>query len=303
MSTTKFCVECGEICRAPFNTALNDNTLVYCKKDFDRIIKSGSGAMPSKTIFNDPKMGYCSKCTKKIDGDFKVVAGKHYHVSCFKCDLCHKDLGSAFFERVGNVYCQYCNIEINNDLELQKRLGPSATVLQNDNKEFNQTNRELYQNIQKGKESHQCTWCKKSIGDGQFVKFNDVVYHHNCFTCGQCQSIIGSKSFSQVPGLSMPLCQNCATSSPKKSSSNSESCMGCGKSISGAYTKIPDQGVYHKDCFRCNQCNSTLEKGYAMVAGKATCADCVPKQTGGTLSPGRTKGFVIDKRSGKKTFL
>jgi hypothetical protein len=53
----------------------------------------------------------CSKCSKSIDGKYKIFEGKHYHPNCFVCTKCHHIIDSTekFYDDKFGFLCSKCD--------------------------------------------------------------------------------------------------------------------------------------------------------------------------------------------------
>jgi len=110
-----------------------------------------------------------------------------------------------------------------------------------------------------------CFGCKRSVSAG--VRALDHLWHKECFSCKQCKKSLLEGSF--VPGDDgYPLCGDCYDERFGKK------CAKCSRPISGVFVNIEGKD-YHKECFVCNNCQSSFDGGYFMKDGKPLCKNCV----------------------------
>eukprot|EP01132_Coremiostelium_polycephalum_P003908 gene3908-4878_t len=276
----QFCGECGERCLQGY-VHPEDKTIVYCKRHYEELVAPicdlcNKSIMGVSSRFQDGKNYHpqcfnlehsCNRCSRPImGGESKFALNKHYHTKCFTCHLCNTNLDNTFIDRGGKPYCHKCNNDLNRD-EKGTLLKYGASTMSIENKDIadrNKTKVDLYDNVQKGKES--CNWCRKIITT-EAVSFNSNIYHQECFTCSQCTKQIGNQPFINRNGVA--ICQECG----KSTNSNSVLCGGCGKQITTTFMTAGNT-KYHPNCLVCNKCKRTLEKGYIEKGGKLLCSVC-----------------------------
>ncbi|KAI0981963.1 hypothetical protein GJ496_008868, partial [Pomphorhynchus laevis] len=115
----------------------------------------------------------CSKCGTVIESAGVSFNGKSFHTSCFKCDFCNKSInGQSKISVVnGSPCCSKCFAE---------------------------------------KFAKVCVRCKKSIeSDVEYLEFEDMYWHKECFKCSRCDRCIADESFYQGDNNDI-LCQNCS---------------------------------------------------------------------------------------------
>uniref|UniRef100_A0A8C6YXF9 Four and a half LIM domains 1 n=1 Tax=Nothoprocta perdicaria TaxID=30464 RepID=A0A8C6YXF9_NOTPE len=103
----------------------------------------------------------CIECKKPIGADSKELhfKNRYWHDNCFRCVKCYTSLvNEPFMLRENNkVWCSNC----------------TAT-----------------------EDAPRCKGCFKPIIAGdQNVEYKKMVWHKDCFTCSQCNKVIGSGSF------------------------------------------------------------------------------------------------------------
>jgi len=207
-------------------------------------------------------------------------------------------LSNEFLDIRGSPFCDNCGSEVS----LSKAGIPGVlyeTAEEKEKREQSKIQNELYGNVQAGKEV--CNWCRKVVGMDA-VTFTGKYYHPECFVCGSCGETIGKETYTDVGGLSY--CERC---SPKSlsSSSLSGSCAGCQQQLSGTYVTALQGAKYHPQCLKCTRCNVVLKGGFAAKAGKVVCANCASAKGPAPVPVAQAEkrtGFVIDPRSGKRTY-
>ncbi|GAM28813.1 hypothetical protein SAMD00019534_119890, partial [Acytostelium subglobosum LB1] len=310
----QFCGECGQRCGLAYPHP-TDKTMVYCREHYEKLVAPvcegclraivGEINMPSNGKKYHPECysedHKCSRCSMPVIGQSTMALRKHWHPKCFTCTLCNTKLGDTYVDRSGSPYCTKCNLDLADGQKSRALLEGHGHIVASTNKEAaerNQVKTDLFDNVQKGKET--CNWCRKIIVPGPFqtVTFAGALYHEQCFMCTTCGKSIGAEPF--VNKNCVAHCQDCG----KKSSVD---CHGCRKPITSTYT-IAGNNKYHPNCLVCKQCTTTLEKGYVENAGQFYCGPCSKGKTTVTTSQttnlpaGRKGGFTVDPRSGKKTF-
>lgn len=99
----------------------------------------------------------CSRCRKDISRSEAAVKamGKFFHIECFFCDQCQRELqGGQFYEVNGEPLCESCH---NNTLD-------------------------------------KCAVCEKTITE-KLLRATGKSFHPKCFTCCTCRIILDGKPF------------------------------------------------------------------------------------------------------------
>ncbi|KAI2807655.1 hypothetical protein BLOT_005593, partial [Blomia tropicalis] len=102
--------------------------------------------------------GMCNKCGEKVVGEGSGCTAMEmvYHIKCFTCFECHKELrGKSFYAMENSPYCEECYL---NTLE-------------------------------------KCSVCEKPILD-RILRATGKPYHPNCFTCVVCKKCLDGIPFT-----------------------------------------------------------------------------------------------------------
>eukprot|EP00026_Physarum_polycephalum_P011779 Phypoly_transcript_12023.p1 GENE.Phypoly_transcript_12023~~Phypoly_transcript_12023.p1 ORF type:complete len:345 (+),score=30.09 Phypoly_transcript_12023:61-1095(+) len=307
----QYCAECGEPC-SPGYSPVQDSPTVYCKIHYEKLFASkceGCNQPIVGEFMNSngkkyhvqcaPEGSRCERCRQPIFGSTKYTSSKAYHPKCFTCSSCNKLLSGEFTDLKGSPFCSNCA----NEVTLSRSGIPGVSYeseADREKREQAKIQNELYHNVQAGKEV--CNWCRKVAGIDA-VSFSGRYFHPDCFVCGSCGENIGKGTFTDVGGVAH--CDRCSPKAPASSSSSSM-CTGCRQPISGSHVTALQGNKYHPQCLKCTQCDTVLKGGFAAKAGKVVCANCASaKAPAPTVAHTgeRRSGFVIDPRSGKKTYM
>ncbi|GBL76302.1 Four and a half LIM domains protein 3 [Araneus ventricosus] len=112
--------------------------------------------------FTDHIAPRCVKCKQIIDTakEYATYEGKDFHINCFKCDDCGKNIGATtFLTHGGLAYCKECHVR-------------NFAV--------------------------RCFKCRYPITDEEGVMYNKQPYHDKCFTCHRCQTRLAGQKFKNV---------------------------------------------------------------------------------------------------------
>uniref|UniRef100_A0A914N5N6 LIM zinc-binding domain-containing protein n=1 Tax=Meloidogyne incognita TaxID=6306 RepID=A0A914N5N6_MELIC len=207
-------------------------------KEMEWKMRSGYGAAGEN---------YCTKCRQQISGDPPGVTalGQPYHVTCFCCDQCQKQLaGCSFYAVDGKNLCQ---VDYMNSLE-------------------------------------KCGKCKMPITQTFLAFYLKILralgkaFHPECFVCPTCQKSLDGIQFT-VDSENSAYCLDCFHErfSPR--------CASCLKVIapSGNETEVARviamDRSYHLDCYKCEDCglklNSKIEgQGCYPLESHLFCKNC-----------------------------
>lgn len=218
------------------------------------------------------------------------VFGHDYHVSCFRCIECNRQLNfkeDLYVEKDGYPCCQshekpiFCfsctkqvpvqqSVTIFNELWHRECLGCTFDQC---NKRWETDEIENEMEMKQGKllcKSHQyktCTNCKSGVLPADLLEYNSYFYHNHCFTCSICTKVIDSKlsQFLFDTKKTLPFCLE-----------HQKKCLICSKIISeqSQLLQIGNKD-YHNACFRCEMksCNNILAIGeYVCIKGHYFCS-------------------------------
>jgi len=184
----------------------------------------------------------CFGCNQVLGTEQRIKIQNHlYHVHCWKCLKCFKEIRNArYYIRSPSdfPYCESC-----------------------------------YTNLL----CEMCRKCGQPI-QGQTVEALGGSYHESCFLCAVCGRGFGGRGF--FVKNEQPLCENCihaqtGTSTAGMSSSHAKlPCAGCNMPIvnEGSFTAL--NRTWHRRCFKCGVCGTELwcQAFYSKSDGKPYCS-------------------------------
>jgi len=231
--------------------------------------------------------GVCAVCRQTMVGEMMSVGGKTYHVKCFSCAKCKREIGTKpYFEVNGQNVCESCN--------------PASGRCAGCNQPV--TGKVLVALDKKWHPEHfSCQRCQKPFPNGQFFEANGLPYcetdyyltiapkcsacgkevlgdcinalgqqwHPEHFTCAYCRKPFPNDVYHELAGK--PYCE------AHYQQMSGASCLGCGKGISGKFVGALG-GKYHPEHFLCAFCQNPLNPtSYKEAAGKGYCPGCFAK--------------------------
>eukprot|EP00123_Amoebidium_parasiticum_P015323 comp22899_c0_seq1/m.36213 comp22899_c0_seq1/g.36213 ORF comp22899_c0_seq1/g.36213 comp22899_c0_seq1/m.36213 type:complete len:229 (-) comp22899_c0_seq1:214-900(-) len=136
-----------------------------------------------------------------------------------------------------------------------------------------------------------CPGCNKEISDEEILDkiVEGVRYHLNCFACTKCNEYLGNgQKFFRDPATQGLLCGRCKpTPTPADTKqpgyqvhkptiqTEAAMCAKCGKGVFSAEKIRAFEKNWHKNCFKCAQCDAVLSAANAhSVDGNAHCLTC-----------------------------
>jgi hypothetical protein len=130
---------------------------------------------------NENFKGHCSTCNKPVYNENLYANDNIYHVTCFKCDICDKDLSEDnYIALEGKIYCE----------------------------------KDYYDRILGG-----CFACKKTLESEYIEPDQGKKFHRSCFACNVCKCTLSNKYFSTEDSkyycescfekLHYPMCSSC----------------------------------------------------------------------------------------------
>jgi len=139
------CQACGNPINGPFNA---EGGKPYCQECFQKKLAAAAPAPAAAPAagkpYPDPSV--CPICGKPPSGKVLKALDRMWHLDCFKCQGCHKDITGAYHEEGGLPYCPDCYKE---------------------------------------KFAAHCGICGKPIS-GPAIVTKDKSYHRECFVCSKC---------------------------------------------------------------------------------------------------------------------
>ncbi|KAI9730847.1 MAG: hypothetical protein M1834_005565 [Cirrosporium novae-zelandiae] len=103
-------------------------------------------------------------------------------------------------------------------------------------------------------------------------------YHKQCFVCKTCKSPFQTSDFYVLEN--QPYCER------HYHELNGSLCGGCDHGIEGPYIQTHSNKKYHPNCFKCEDCHTSLQNDYFEVNNKVYCSAHAGKQSA-MLGPGR----------------
>ncbi|XP_038124578.1 four and a half LIM domains protein 3-like [Cyprinodon tularosa] len=183
---------------------------------------------------------YCSQCSSKCAACSQPVMpgsrmleyeGSAWHEDCFLCHGCKKPIAAeAFIPDDSNFFCVSC---------YEQRVAP------------------------------RCSLCRKAVTKGG-VKFQEEVWHKDCFLCCGCSAPLAGQSFTSQGDS--PYCVRCF------SNLYANKCAGCNTPITGfgdgKYVSFEER-QWHQPCFKCSRCSvSLVGSGFFPDRDQILCKDC-----------------------------
>lgn len=114
---------------------------------------------------------FCAKCNGDITTHNINALGKNWHPDCFACTGCGNKLGTSFFSKEEQPYCENC---IN-------KSGLKTNVT--------------------------CNECGRDV-TGSYLTFGDKNFHNECLKCYSCKKVLPGDAFYNVNN--QPACLECA---------------------------------------------------------------------------------------------
>ena len=110
-----------------------------------------------------------------------------------------------------------------------------------------------------------CAGCGGRLGQ-EWTTALGQTWHPSCFLCAGCHKPIGDSKFVQNGAR--------AFHSKCYVQLHGDRCRGCGLAIDGRYVKTDTGDKYHEQCFRCQNCGTSLRGGYVLILGVPHCGEC-----------------------------
>ncbi|KAK2722982.1 four and a half LIM domains protein 5-like isoform X2 [Artemia franciscana] len=134
------------------------------------------------------------------------------------------------------------------------------------NKSFLYKEKNFYcQSCYHDKFAPKCQKCSKNILN-EVLKYDGGAYHKDCFVCHTCRLTLAGKKFMKHDGNLV--CTDCYSKSYAKT------CHSCTKAVMGDVIVFEDKH-WHKDCFVCHTCNSSLAGNKFLKSGEhLKCEKC-----------------------------
>lgn len=134
--------------------------------------------------------------------------------------------------------------------------------------------------------SSPCVACGKTLdtSDTAGVFSKDVSYHLNCLACVKCSKKMTEGEKFSLNFKGKPVCATCV-----------DKCAGCDTPCKDSHSVALDQ-TWHKQCFRCFECKTELEKGFYEEEKRPFCSSkCIDAHLEKSAPSKQNK----DKKDGK----
>ena len=233
--------------------------------------------------------GHCCACSKAIVGQVVSALNKQWHIQCFTCTRCHRELGTKnFFERDGKPYCEpdyhelfsprcaYCGGAILDKCitALNKNWHPDHFFCVQcgcsfGEEGFHEKDGQAYCSEDFFRLfAPKCKGCNQPIHDNYISALN-AQWHSECFVCRDCGLIFTGGSFFDYEG--MPYCEI------HYHAKRGSLCAACQKPITGKCVTAMFQ-KFHPEHFVCSFCLKQLNKGtFKEDRNKPYCHGCFEK--------------------------
>jgi len=196
-----------------------------------------SASKPEMTDSDD----YCTKCRKQIVADTPGVTalGSAYHVSCFCCDECQKQLaGCSFYSVDGKNLCQ---VDYMNSLE-------------------------------------KCEKCLTPITQ-KILRALGKAFHPECFVCPVCAKSLDGIPFTVDSKSNQPYCLDCYHERFSPRCAVCLKAIAPASNETEVARVIAMDRSYHMECYRCEDCglklNSKIEgQGCYPLESHLFCKNC-----------------------------
>nr|XP_005554456.1 PREDICTED: actin-binding LIM protein 2 isoform X19 [Macaca fascicularis] len=177
----------------------------------------------------------CNTCGNVCKGEVLRVQDKYFHIKCFVCKACGRDLAEGgFFVRQGEYICT---------LDYQRLYGT------------------------------RCFSCDQFI-EGEVVSALGKTYHPDCFVCAVCRLPFPPGDRVTFNGKEC-MCQKCSLPVSVGSSAHLpqglRSCGGCGTEIKNGQALVALDKHWHLGCFKCKSCGKLLNAEYISKDGLPYC--------------------------------
>ncbi|XP_035675118.1 actin-binding LIM protein 1-like isoform X15 [Branchiostoma floridae] len=175
----------------------------------------------------------CYTCRQPCAGEVLRVQDKHFHITCFVCRVCRRQLATdGFFVKDGMYYCTR---------DYQEMFGTK------------------------------CHGCGDYV-EGEVVTALGKTYHQKCFVCSRCRQPFPPGDRVTFNGRDC-LCKFCITpnAGPNRGMPASTACAGCGDEIKSGQALLALDKQWHLWCFKCTQCGCMLAGEYMGKEGRPYC--------------------------------
>nr|AAC35506.1 putative actin-binding protein UNC-115 [Caenorhabditis elegans] len=211
----------------------------------------------------------CDVCRKKCSGDVLKANDKYFHINCFQCKKCGRNLGeTGFYTTPENAYlCPDDFRAVSKEITVktttqQAHASSSSAATPKSPEKSNGTtdvsssgaaNATLQQISPLGSPTT-CAACDQALHSGQVLLALGLSWHVYCFKCSECSAVLHGEYMSHH---GKPLCLR------DYNEKFGVKCYECEKFIAG---KVLQAGGYkfHPTCARCSRCGSHFGDGEEM---------------------------------------
>ena len=231
----------------------------------------------------------CYKCKNGIPiKNALTTFGVEWHPECLKCcesgcnvkwdlnnveELAEMKQGNLICKEHGLLCCYYCKERIQ-PLDLiqweDKDLHKSCFKCDTCNQIINTPNDPNSYYLKNGlpnciKHQQKCARCAKPINANELLEAKGTTWHTNCFTCQlpTCQQPLSPDQYVVIKG------KNYCSSHPQ--------CTRCRNPITDGDQYEDHNGIFHKQCYKCGQCNAPIDpENSAFHGNRLLCKTCHP---------------------------
>ncbi|CAI2356407.1 unnamed protein product [Caenorhabditis sp. 36 PRJEB53466] len=210
----------------------------------------------------------CDVCRKKCSGDVLKANDKYFHINCFQCKKCGRNLGeTGFYTTTDNTYlCPDDFRAVSKELTVKtshpthasssSAATPKSPEKSNGTTDVSSTaagNTTLQQISPLGSPTT-CAACDQALHSGQVLLALGLSWHVYCFKCSECSAVLHGEYMSHH---GKPLCLR------DYNEKFGVKCYECEKFIAG---KVLQAGGYkfHPTCARCSRCGAHFGDGEEM---------------------------------------
>ncbi|CAD6188664.1 unnamed protein product [Caenorhabditis auriculariae] len=206
----------------------------------------------------------CDVCRKKCSGDVLKANDKYFHINCFQCKKCRRNLGeTGFYTTSDNSYlCPEDFRAATKELTVKTSGAPSTAVAASKSppQSNGTTNGDNASNVATSQQVSPlgspttCAACDQPLHQGQVLLALGMSWHVYCFKCSECAAVLHGEYMAQD---GKPLCLR------DYNEKHGVKCYECQKFIAG---KVLQAGGYkfHPTCARCSRCGSHFGDGEEM---------------------------------------
>ena len=277
-----------QICSGPLDVMklnIGPGREIYCKSCYKDVMEAtrSISLAPTDTIraSEDDRTG-CPRCGGVVYDVEKILTKfKSFHKNCISCLLCqHKLEASTYVEGPKQeVYCRTC---------YSREFGDNSR-----NKFSERTGIRADAGDKTG-----CLRCGDKVFSVDKVLGKAGVYHKQCLSCGGCGTKLSVTSYCCAADGDI-YCRQCygarfgvrgrarsvsrvQTTDMMAGPHHPDMCVRCGGKVFSAEKMMTSGGLYHQACFRCVNCNRSLDHSSVNCGqdGEIYCKQCYQEEFG-----------------------